>query len=372
MIYIHIPFCVRKCSYCAFYSQVTKSDTQPYVDALCREIELRSHLSVSSPYQVRTIYIGGGTPTILPVAQLSQIVDQLRHSFDLSAVEECTIEANPEHLTDSYLKELRQLGIFNRISIGIQSFDDGDLRLLNRRHNADIAKQAISQTLDNGFDNISVDLIYGLPNLSCDRWIENLNILSSFDIKHLSCYALTVEEGTMLERQTKSGQIKMPSDEIVVNQYNALIKWCSENGFEQYEISNFCKPFYHSRHNSRYWNRTPYFGFGASAHSFDGSSRRWNISDYRRYIECIDNDLQFHECERLTDIDEYNEYIMTSLRTTHGIELSLVAPRFVSYLQQNIQKFISSGLLSTCSYGYKPTQEGLLHADGIAAELFFS
>lgn len=367
MIYIHIPFCHRKCTYCAFYSVVTSQEKQTYVDAVCRELTMRRH---EMPHPVRTVYFGGGTPSLLTVSQLGQIVDVLCGEYDLSGLEETTLEANPEDLTRSFLDDLKSLGFFNRLSIGVQSFDDKDLRLLNRRHDAGQALRAVEQAADSGFGNLSIDLIYGLPGRNERDWQANLAMASKLPVQHLSAYALTLEHGTILERQVEQGKVVPASDEDTVRQYEALLEWASANGFEQYEISNFCRPGYKAIHNSRYWNRTPYLGVGAAAHSFDGMCRRWNVSDVKQYVSSVASGHVAHESEELGLKDAFNEYVMTALRTVEGIDKTLVAPPFAQRLRKGIGRFVSEGLIEETTTHFRPTHQGLLHADGIAAELF--
>lgn len=367
MLYLHIPYCHRKCTYCAFYSTVTAGGTQEYVDALCLELKRRRH---SLEHPLRTVYFGGGTPSLLPVAQLGQIVDTIRGCYDVSALEEVTLEANPEDLTAAYLSDLRQLDFFSRISIGVQSFHDADLRLLNRRHNAHQAREAMENAAFAGFDNLSVDLIYGLPNQSLDDWLDNLHQLEEAPVKHLSAYALTVEEGTMLHQQIEQGRVVACDEDTSLSHYHALLRWSANHDFHQYEISNFARLGHMAVHNSRYWNRTPYLGVGAAAHSFDGLHRRWNVADTRRYIDSVLSGPIDHEEEELTLKDAHNEYLMTALRTVAGIDKKLVAAPFANRLQHDMQRFVTTGLITDTPTHYRPTPEGLLHADGIAAELF--
>ncbi len=367
MLYIHIPYCHRKCTYCAFYSTVTKGGTQAYVDALCQELKRRSHCM---EHPLRTVYFGGGTPSLLPVGQLAQVVDAIRNHYDTTALEEVTIEANPEDLTPAYLADLRGLAFFNRISVGVQSFHDDDLRLLNRRHDSRQAQEALENAADAGFSNLSVDLIYGLPNQSLEAWLDNLNHLEDSPIRHLSAYSLTVEEGTMLHQQIGQGRVVPCDEDTSLSHYQALLRWAAGHDFHQYEISNFARPGYTAVHNSRYWNRTPYLGVGAAAHSFDGLNRRWNVADTRRYIHSVMSGPIEHEEEELTLKDAHNEYMMTALRTVAGIDKNLVSAPFANRLQQDIQRFVATGLILDTPTHYRPTPEGLLHADGIAAELF--
>jgi len=359
MIYIHIPFCHRKCTYCAFYSKTGKIDTEAYIDALCKEIHSRREPT----HRVRTLYFGGGTPSLLEERQLGRIMGCLEQHFDMSHLEEVTLEANPEDINPAYLDALLRMG-FNRLSLGVQSFHDSDLKVLNRVHDSNQAYHAVAMAQKAGFDNISIDLIYGLPGQSVEDWKDNLQCVEKLGIQHLSCYALTVEEGTMLDRQIAMGRITPSSEDVVAEQYDALCQWSREKGFEQYEISNFSLPGKESRHNSRYWDRTPYWGFGAAAHSFDGEKRRWNIAFLPTYLSGED----YFEEERLTDVDAYNEYVMTALRTCRGIDKNLV--HFPDHLHRQISKYVQLGLIVETEDAYRPTAQGLLHADGIAADCF--
>lgn len=367
MLYLHIPYCHRKCTYCAFYSTVTSEDKQAYVDALCIELKRRKHCM---EHPLRTVYFGGGTPTILAVPQLAQIVETIRSNYDVSALEEVTIEANPEDLTPDYLSDLSQLSFFNRISVGVQSFHDDDLHLLNRRHNSRQALESLENTVLAGFTRLSVDLIYGLPNQTTEAWLDNLSHLEGIPVTHLSAYALTIEDGTMLHQQIGQGRVRPCDEEEQLSHYFALLQWAANHDFHQYEISNFSRPGHRAIHNSRYWNRTPYLGVGAAAHSFDGFHRRWNVADVRRYISSVQSGPIDHEEEELGLKDAHNEYLMTALRTVEGIDKALVAPPFAARLQHDIQRFVAAGLILETPTHYQPSAAGLLHADGIAAELF--
>jgi oxygen-independent coproporphyrinogen-3 oxidase len=366
LLYLHIPFCHRKCTYCAFFSAVTSGSRQDYVDALCREAELRC---AEQPHPLRTVYFGGGTPSILSLGQLRQIVDTIARCFDLSQLQEATLEANPEDLTPEYLRGLRNLHFFNRLSIGLQSFSDDDLRLLNRRHSAAQSRQAVLAAADAGFHNLSVDLIYGLPDQSLDRWQHNLAQLSSLPITHLSAYALTVEPGTMLQRQVDQHRVVPADEDTVLSHYHALLRWAAQAGFEQYEISNFCRPGFPSRHNSRYWDRTPYLGLGAAAHSFDGSCRRWNVAHLQRYILSVAHGNPDHQSETLSPTDAFNELLITSLRTVQGISKVLVPAPFLQGLTRRAAPLVAAGLLQETPTHFRPTPAGLLQADGIAVQL---
>ena len=375
MLYIHIPFCHHKCTYCAFYSVARHRDTENYVNAICGEIDFRVRENPRwKKEKLRTVYIGGGTPSLLSASELKKIIDCVASHFDISDIEEATIEMNPEDATPIYLNELQKLHFFNRLSIGVQSFHNEDLRIINRVHNGLQALEAIDNAAIAGFDNVSVDLIIGIPSQSAEKWEENLAMLSRHanfgTVKHLSCYELTVEPHTMLDRQIKTGRVVLPDDDDVAARYRKLKEWCSTNGFEQYEVSNFCRPGYRSLHNSRYWNHTPYLGIGAAAHSFDGHTRQWNIDDWQSYIAGIQNGKPVQEEEHLTDKQLYNEYIMTSLRTTDGIDKNMVDPKYAENLRRDIQRYVDKGLIKDCGRRYLPSEEGLLHADGMAADLF--
>ena len=374
MIYIHIPFCHRKCTYCAFYSQPSLRDSQRYVEALCRELAMRRH-SMEGP--VRTVYFGGGTPSLLPIELVARIAEALRANYDLSALEECTLEANPEDLTPQYLADLRALGLVDRLSLGIQSLQDSELRLIGRRHTAAQAVEAVHAAAAAGFDNITIDLIYGIPGQTEDSWRDTLRQAATLPVTHLSAYALTVEPGTILEKQINCqpghrGQGKVPavSDEAAVEHYRILLEWTAAPGYEHYEISNFALPGRRSRHNSAYWTGIPYLGLGAAAHSFDGEYRRWNVSDVQQYCSLLETGRVPHEEEQLTLRDAHNEYLMTALRTVEGIDKALVPRPFARALATKIQKYVDSGLLADTPPHYRPTPDGLLHADGIAADLF--
>ena len=375
MIYLHVPFCHRKCAYCAFYS-VAGGDRDAYIEALCCEIKARHLFFGSANWRPKTLYVGGGTPSLLTVEQLQRLTDTLRTWFDLSGLEETTIECNPEDLTEAYLEQLQALQLFDRVSIGVQSFDDSQLRRMNRRHTAQQARDAILNADKVGFKKLSVDLIYGLPQQTTTDWehelseIEALNRHLSHPIGHLSCYALTLEAGTILERQVQNGQVVLPTDDRQVEHYEALCRWSATTGYHQYEISNFAQKGQSSRHNSRYWNRTPYLGLGAAAHSFDGHCRRWNVADVARYTASAMAGPVEYEEEELTVRDAYNEYVMTALRTTAGIDRSQIPAPMTAHLDSAIRPFVDNAWITETATHYCPTPSGLLMADHMAADLF--
>lgn len=353
MIYIHVPFCHRKCTYCAFHSKALsgKSEVIGYVDALLDEMERRRD---EQAHPIQTVYFGGGTPSILPIDQLARIVESLRRWFDLTQVQEVTIEANPEDLTPDYLRVLAGLHFFNRLSIGVQSLDDTVLRLLNRRHTVRQALDAIENAREAGFHNISVDFIYGLPEAPV--FPGNPDFLEG--VTHVSAYSLTVEPGTALAVQVGQGRVTLPDEEETVRQYHALHDMLVSKCFEQYEVSNYARPGYRSRHNSRYWSRTPYLGLGPGAHSFDGTHRMWNNPDGTV------------GSETLTAADAYNELLMTAMRTTDGLAVADVPDEQRERLHLMMQPYVDCGWIVFSDKCYQPTVEGLLHADGIAASLF--
>lgn len=307
---------------------------------------------------------------MLSIRQLGKIVDALREYYDVSNTEEVTLEANPEDLSLPYLKELKELRFFNRLSIGVQSFHDDDLRMLNRRHSATQAIEAVTNAQTAGFDNVSLDLIYGLPGQTDADWLDNLAQAGRLGVTHLSAYFLTIEEDTILAGQVARGTVKPASEDETLRHYKTMLSWVKENGFEQYEISNFCRPGFRARHNSRYWDRTPYLGVGAAAHSFDGEYRRWNVSDVGQYIESATVGHIAHDEEQLGLKEAHNEYVMTALRTVEGIDKSKVAAPFAARLAKEVGRFVVAGLIEETATHYRPTAEGLLHADGIASDLF--
>lgn len=370
-IYVHIPFCRKACHYCDFHFSTSLRNKGALLDALCREIELRH--DYLGTRKISTLYFGGGTPSLLSKKDLERIIDKISSHFDLERDAEITLEANPDDLDKGKIKELKSAGI-NRLSIGVQSFFNEDLKLMNRTHTGEQAIAAIHEAKKAGFSNISIDLIYGLPNLSMDRWLYNLQQAFELNVPHLSAYSLTVETRTALNDFVKKGKVKLPDESLVIEQFGALIEQAEKNGFTHYEISNFSKEGMHSRHNSSYWKNEHYLGLGPSAHSFDGNSRQWNISNNAIYIRNINNEEPWFEREELSDYDRYNEYIMTRLRTIWGIDLGFVRSNFgeekFNLLLEQAKVYLSSGHLQHERENVFLTQKGKLLADKIAAELF--
>lgn len=368
-LYIHIPFCKQACYYCDFHFSTSLKKKGELVTAICTELFLRKH---EIKDKVETIYFGGGTPSLLSPAELSQIFEAIYQNYSVTAQAEITLEANPDDLSKESLEKLSQTPI-NRLSIGVQSFFEEDLRLMNRAHNANEALASIT-VAKAFFENLSIDLIYGIPRMSSERWLKNLEQAFSLNIPHLSCYALTVEPKTALENFIKKGVVAPIDEEVAQAHYELLLAKTERNGYENYEFSNFGKAGHYSQNNMAYWQGKSYVGVGPSAHSYDGSSRRWNINNNTKYIEAIqDGNLPFQK-EELTLIDRYNEYIMTGLRTKWGVSLMEIEKNFgkeyASYLRQRIQKHLDTEVIMLEQEVIHLTKKGKFLGDGIASDLF--
>ena len=404
-IYIHIPFCKSKCSYCGFYSLPSLKLKDRFLEALKAEIverndyfKQRSHcgLDPQSPAlkdnhdipTINTIYFGGGTPSLLSVAEVEDLLLLINKYYPVASNAEITLEANPDTLSLEYLKDLHGIGV-NRLSIGIQSFFDDDLRYLSRRHDSLYARQCIEWAKQAGFSNISIDLIYGLPTSNAEQWNRNLDIFIDYGLPHLSAYALTLEPNAILTKQIELGKALPVSDDDALRDYDILCRRAAENGYLHYEISNFCKMGMHSKHNASYWFGTPYLGLGPSAHSFDGISRQWNVSSVEKYIDarretarlrdqkvpCPVVPCPVSEKETLSPEQLYDEYVMLRLRTHWGIDLKWLkremGERYSSYCEQHAQPLIAQGRLSQTREFLYLTDEQMLFADGVAEELFW-
>jgi oxygen-independent coproporphyrinogen-3 oxidase len=370
-IYIHIPFCKRKCYYCNFYSQVSLKYKDRFLDALKEEIYRRK--SYLNGNHVESIYLGGGTPSVLQIPEIKSILEEIRKYFILAENTEITLEANPDDLDPGILRDYRSIGI-NRLSIGVQSFFDHDLQYLNRLHSGLRAEESVLQAKEAGFSNISIDLIYGIPTLTPEKWRKNLEKAYSLEVPHISAYSLTVEPKTALDQLIRKMKLPGPLEEDILNHFRILLRMMKEQEFEHYEISNFCKKNYYSKHNSMYWDGTPYIGLGPSAHSYNGTSRQWNISNLVEYIDQINRNEIFFESEELTSTQKYNEYVMVSLRTMWGCDLNLIRDRFgeepAVYFSGLAARYLISGEMIQKSGIYYLTDEGKLFADGIASNLF--
>ena len=368
-IYVHIPFCKKLCFYCDFYHVVSVNDNSAFIDALLKEASLRKDYLESET--VSTIYLGGGTPSVFSIKNLGTILNHINKLFSIEKDCEISIELNPDDILPAYLEGLKNLNI-NRISLGIQSWRDSDLKILNRRHDSAQAIKALKDTLDAGFENVTIDLIYGIPGMSLKEWESNLDFSFSFDIKHLSAYHLTFEPGTVFGKMLERGAISEIDENDSVAQFNILIEKAESAGFIQYEISNFGKPGYFSLHNSNYWKQVSYLGLGPSAHSFNGYSRQWNIRDLKGYIKSINAGKSFYESEELNTKTRFNEYIMTSLRTMWGIDLEYVEKMFekegYDYIINLAGKFKNYGLMKQEKKSLVLTNQGKLISDNIISE----
>ena len=371
-LYLHIPFCKSRCIYCDFYSGTDTSQRASYVQALCDELKLRS--TYLSTRVLDSIYFGGGTPSLLQKEDFERLFEAIQTHFTLLPATEITLECNPDDLTASYVAQLQALP-FNRISIGIQSFDDVELRFLNRRHTAQQAQDAVALCQAHGFDNISIDLMYGLPNQTAETWRKTLAVAMSLGVQHLSAYSLMYEEGSPLSRLRNAHKITELDEATSVALFEQLIDTVALHGFEQYEISNFCLPSFHSRHNSSYWHGVPYLGVGAAAHSFDGVSRQWNVANTVRYMAGVAAGQLEVEREELTTDERYNEFVFTALRTRSGINLSDLEQRFgnarLAYCLRLAQPYIDGGQLELRAGQLALTRAGIFVSDGIMSDLCY-
>lgn len=382
-IYLHIPFCRKACHYCNFHFSTSLHRKEELVQALVQEIQQASFPpGIQAPERkMDTIYFGGGTPSLLSATELKNIFAALHSRYDIATDAEITLESNPDDITPEHLQLWKTLGI-NRLSIGVQSFVEDDLRWMNRAHNALQAETCIQLAKEYGFDNLTIDLIYGTPTLTDEHWQYNVQKAVSLGITHLSCYALTVEEKTALHHFIEKGKVPAVEEEKQGRHFMLLMEWMQAAGFEHYEISNFAKPGHRSRHNSHYWAGVPYYGFGPSAHSFDGQyTRWWNIASNSLYIENINNRKDIYEVETLSAAQRFNEKIMTGLRTMEGLEVNtkqgsiadtlLPAATFAHHYSL-LQKQVQKGLLLLHGNHATLTTKGKLYADGMAADLFVS
>lgn len=371
-IYLHIPFCKRRCVYCDFYSTTMESRKDAYIQALCEELKMRrEYLNGAS---VETVYFGGGTPSQLDEVHFEHVFDVINQVYSLSSVPEITLEANPDDLTPMYVNMLRRLP-FNRISIGIQTFQDDTLCLLRRRHTAQQAIEAVKRCQDAGFSNISIDLMYGLPKESKESWQADLQQAIALDVPHISAYHLIYEEGTELWNLRRKHQIEEIDEERSVEFFSMLIDTLQAVGYVHYEISNFAKPGMYSRHNSSYWDGTYYLGCGAAAHSYNGISRQWNVASLDIYIEKIKSGLLPCEIESLDQYTRYNDKVITSIRTSKGLSLSDLqlefGQRLYNYCLSNADVYLKEGLLTIENGHLHLTRKGIFVSDGIMSDLLW-
>ena len=385
-IYIHIPFCKQACHYCDFHFSTSMKKKEEMVLAIAKEIQMRKSEfelldGARSDTQIETIYFGGGTPSVLQISDLKFLIDTIYENYTVAPNPEITLEANPDDLTTlsvraqsrTIFEEYRSIGI-NRLSIGIQSFFEDDLKMMNRAHNSEEAQKCLEE-VTKYFDNISLDLIYGVPGMSNEKWKQNIEKALSFGVPHISSYALTVEPKTVMNKMIQTGKMEAPKDEVAQEHFMILVEMLESKGFIHYELSNFGKENYFSKNNSAYWLGKKYMGIGPSAHSYDGVSRSWNIANNSLYLKSIQENKLPNEMETLSEADRYNEYIMTGLRTIWGVSLDRIKTEFgqtyLDYLQKQAQKFIDDKLLFTENDILKPTKKGKFLTDGIASDLFY-
>ncbi len=372
-IYLHIPYCRKLCYYCDFYHVISNEDNSLFINSLKKEAELRSNYLAGNT--VSTIYLGGGTPSVFTVKEIGSVLDHLRQQFVVEKGNEITIELNPDDISREYLRELADTGV-NRVSLGVQSWRDEDLKMMNRRHTAAQANDALDKLSEAGFKNISVDLIYGIPGMGIAEWASCLDKTLSFDIKHLSAYHLTIEPGTVFNRMKEKGSLIEIDEDESTAEFNILLDKTSSAGFINYEISNFGKPGYFSIHNTNYWKQVPYLGLGPSAHSFNGYSRQWNVRDLKKYIKSINSGKLLFEKEELDIKTKFNEYVMTSLRTMWGIDLEYIEKIFekegYDYIVNLSGKFIDYGLMKQDNKNLILTNQGKMISDNIISEFIMS
>ena len=369
-IYIHIPYCKRKCSYCNFHFSTNFSTKDDLISSILLEIQARKH--ESQDMRVSSIYFGGGTPSVLNSIELNRIFDMLLQHYQIGEGIEISFEMNPDDVVSSYVKELVRTPI-NRISLGVQSFQDSELRFMNRVHDANVSNESIRLLQDFGYRNLTIDLIYGVPQSSTETWAANLNKLLEYNLNHFSAYLLTVEDRTKLSFDVKNSSVKMVTDEIAIEQMNYLLDFAEASGFEAYEISNFAKEGYRAIHNSNYWKGIPYLGFGPSAHSYDGVNRRANISHNLDYIKAVSTGLDYFDIEILSNKNRCNEFLMLNLRKIEGIDLALLEENFTAYfprIYKIFQQYLVSGDVIEKINFISLTKKGRMISDKIISDLF--
>lgn len=368
-IYIHIPFCKSRCIYCGFYSTTLLDLRKKYINAVCREMELRKNY-IREPFS--TIYLGGGTPSLLDEAELTQLFLHINNVYDVDRNAEITMECNPDDITPEFTNMLSRLPI-NRVSMGAQTFADSRLRLLHRRHNSDEVKHAVKLLREAGIKNISIDLMFGFPDESLSQWKEDISAALALNVEHISAYSLMYEEDTPLWKMLDTGKVKEIDEELSLTMFKELVCQLTDAGYEHYEISNFARPGYRSRHNSNYWHQVPYIGLGAAAHSFDLNSRQWNVADLKLYIEEINNGIIPMEREELDNDTTFNDIITTALRTSDGINLNALetrlGKRYRNTLISAAGKHLEQGLLEIRHDRLRLTSEGIFISDMVMSDL---
>jgi putative oxygen-independent coproporphyrinogen III oxidase len=368
-IYIHIPFCKSRCIYCGFYSTTLLDLRKKYINAVCREMELRKNY-IREPFS--TIYLGGGTPSLLDEAELTKLFLYINNVYDVDRNAEITMECNPDDITPEFTNMLSRLPI-NRVSMGAQTFADSRLRLLHRRHNSDEVKHAVKLLREAGIKNISIDLMFGFPDESLSQWKEDISAAMALNVEHISAYSLMYEEDTPLWKMLDTGKVKEIDEELSLTMFKELVCQLTDAGYEHYEISNFARPGYRSRHNSSYWHQVPYIGLGAAAHSFDLNSRQWNVADLKLYIEEINNGIIPMEREELDNDTTFNDIITTALRTSDGIDLNALetrlGKRYRNTLISAAGKHLEQGLLEIRHDRLRLTSEGIFISDMVMSDL---
>lgn len=369
-IYVHVPYCKVKCHYCDFHFSTNLQTKERLLNAMQKEIRLQA--SLLGDEEVETIYFGGGTPSILEAKEIEHLLSTIQSNFNITSNPEITLEGNPDDLSITKLQDLKKIGI-NRLSIGIQSFDDDILTFMNRAHESSEAISAVINAKKVGFENITIDLIYGVPEQFMETWQNDIKQFLKLEVPHLSAYCLTIEKNTVFGHLHQKNELKLPDDDLSLNQFKYLVEELEKNGIEQYEISNFSKFGWHSKHNSAYWLNQNYIGIGPSAHSYFYQKRRWNIANNYKYINALENDIEFYETEHLSQLDLFNEHILTRIRTKWGIEFDklqqLLPEKFKDFMNK-IETFESRGWIRIEGNNAYLTREGKFLSDHITAELF--
>ena len=370
-IYLHIPYCKQKCNYCNFHFSTNTKNVNEMINAMLIEIENKKDYLFNQ--EIETIYFGGGTPSFIQTSHINSLIKKIFFLYQVKADAEITLELNPDDISENKLRELKSTGI-NRLSIGVQSFHDEDLKFMNRSHDGNMARNSIAIAKKLGFKNITIDLIYGLPNLSNKNWEANLNTVKQLKINHFSAYALTVEPKTKLDYLIKNKKLDPISDEKIEEHFKILQESSERIGFVQYEISNFCKDKVISKHNSSYWKKKKYIGIGPSAHSFNGNSRQWNVKSNSKYVLKLKSQQEYYEIEKLSENEKYNEYVLTTLRTMWGINQKYLTKNYNKKINLKftslIKKWVESGDVIKENENFKLSKKGMLMADGIASDLF--
>lgn len=371
-IYIHIPFCKQQCSYCDFHFSTTfHKYRERMISAML--LELHERRDFCKGEIIETIYFGGGTPSLLTKNEIGHFLEAIRANFELISDPEISVEANPDDCTEANLSDWKSIGV-NRLSIGIQSFKASDLEWMNRAHTAAEAKNCVQLAQKEGFENLTIDLMYGLPNLSETEWKEHIETVIAWDVPHISSYCLTIEENTLLEKRVNAGELSVANNEDQSRQFEILVDTLEQNGIQQYEISNFAKAGFESKHNSNYWKGVPYLGIGPSAHSFQGSTRQWNIANNTQYMKRVESGVSYCESETLSASDQFNELLLTGLRTTYGVPLDRLAELhpISEEFSTKMHEFQSNDWMIQKDDHIYLTKQGRLRADHIASELFVS